>query len=174
MRIIRGYLKCVDLLNEWAGKSFSWLIVVLVVGMTYSTVMRYVFGRMPVWSYDFTYIVYSVFFMMGAAYTLRLKQHVRVDALYRFLSPRGKAIVDIFFTLTVFFPLIAAILIFSVEHVPQSWQMGEKSVESVIRIPIYPLKTVIPVAIFLLGLQAVAEFIRDLSVAITRKELQWK
>lgn len=174
MKIIRGYLKYVDLFNEWVAKSFGWLVVILVIGMTYATVSRYVFGKAPAWVYDFTYIVYAIFFMMGAAYTLRLKGHVRVDVFYRLLSPKAQAIVDIFFTLVAFLPLFLAVFYFSLDRVIFSWQIGEKSLESVLRIPIYPFKTVIPVVCLMLLFQGVAELIRNLSVVITGKELQWK
>lgn len=173
-KIVKSYLKYVDLFNEWVAKGFAWFVLILVIGMTYSTMMRYVFGKAPVWNYDFTYIVYAVFFMMGAAYTLRLKEHVRVDVFYRLLSLKWQAIVDMFFTLVAFFPLFVAIFYFSMDRVIFSWQIGEKSLESVLRIPIYPFKTVIPVVSLMLLLQGLAEFIRNLSVVITGKELQWK
>lgn len=174
MKILRGYLKYVDICNEWVAKGFAWLVVILILGMVYSTVMRYVFNEAPLWTYDFTYNLYAAFFMMGAAYTLRLKGHVRVDVFYRLLSRRRQAIIDIFFALVVFFPLFIALLYFSIEHVPFSWRIGEKAVESVIRAPLYPIKTVIPVVCVMLLLQGVAEFIRDLFVLVTRRELEWK
>jgi TRAP-type mannitol/chloroaromatic compound transport system permease small subunit len=59
-------------------------------------------------------------------------------------------------------------------HVPFSWRVGEKAVESVIRAPLYPLKTIIPVVCVMLLFQGSAEFIRSLFVVVTRKELQWK
>ena len=174
LKILRGYLKYVDLFNEWVAKGFGWLIVILVVGMVYSTIMRYVFNEAPLWTYDFAYNLYAAFFMMGAAYTLRLKGHVRVDIFYRMFSPRWQAIIDIFFSLIVFFPLFIALLYFSMVHVPFSWRVGEKAVESVIRAPLYPLKTIIPVVCVMLLFQGSAEFIRSLFVVVTRKELQWK
>ena len=173
MKILRGYLKYVDIGNEWLAKGFAWVIVFLVIGMVYSTIMRYVFGEAPLWTYDMTYNLYAIFFMMGAAYTLRLKGHVRVDVFYRLASPRWQGIIDLFFALVVFFPLFGALLYFSMIHVPFSWQVGEKAVESVIRFPLYPLKTVIPVVCVMLLFQGVAEFIRDLFRVVTRRELTW-
>ena len=174
MKILRGYLKGVDLFNEWAAKSFAWLVVILVIGMVYSTIMRYGFGSAPLWTFDFTYYLYAAFFMMGAAYTLRLKAHVRVDVFYRMLSPRWRGIVDIFLSLICFFPLFFAVLYFSMDNVSHSWRVGERAVESVIRVPIYPLKTIIPIVCVMMLLQGTAEFIRDLFLVITRRELQWK
>lgn len=174
LKILRGYLKGVDTFNEWAAKGFAWLIVILVVGMAYSAIKRYGFGSAPLWTYDFTYYLYAAFFMMGAAYTFRLKGHVRVDVLYRMLSPRAQGIVDMFFSLVAFFPLMIALLYVSMDSVLFSWRVGERAVESVIRVPIYPLKTLIPVVALMLLFQGVAEFIRDLFLVITRRELKWK
>jgi TRAP-type mannitol/chloroaromatic compound transport system permease small subunit len=69
--------------------------------------------------------------------------------------------------------LFIALLYFSFKHVPHSWQVGEKAVESVIRAPLYPVKTLIPVTCLMLLLQGVAELIRDLSTIFSRGKPEW-
>jgi len=166
-------LKYIDIFNEWVAKIFAWLVVVLILSMVYSTIMRYIFNDAPLWTYDSVYYCANVSFMMGAAYVLRIKRNVSIDLFYRMLPERGQAINDMVCSLLFFFPLIFALLYFSMINVPFSWRVGEKAVESVIRVPIYPLKTVIPVAYFLLLLQGIAEFIRNFYLAATRRELEW-
>lgn len=173
MKILRVYLKSVDILSEWVAKGFSWLVIALIIGIVYSTIMRYIFNNAPLWTYDFVYYSANVFFMMGAAYVLRIKRNVSIDLFYQRLPERGQAIVDMVCNLVFFFPLLAALLYFSFINVPFSWKAGERAVESVIRVPIYPLKTVIPVTCFMLAFQGIAQFIRRLYFVVTRRELEW-
>ena len=174
LKILRCYVKCVDIFSERVAKGFAWLTVVLMLGSVYSTLMRYIFSKPPAWTYDFVYHCANVMFMMGAAYILRIKANINIDIFSQKFSPRGQAIANISFSLIFFFPLLIALLYFSMIHVPFSWGLREKAVESVIRIPIYPLKTVIPVTCVMLLFQGVAELIRNVFFLATGKELQWK
>lgn len=176
MKILRRCLKSVDLFSERVAKIFAWLTVILIIGMVYSTILRYIFGKPPLWTYDFVYYSANVCFMMGAAYVLHIKRNVAIDLFYQRLPTRGQAITNIVCSLLFFFPLLLALLYFSMINVPFAWQAGERAVESVIRVPIYPLKTVIPITCLLLLFQGVAEFIRWVHLAIsgTERELEWK
>ena len=174
LKILRGYVKCVDIFSERVAKGFAWLTVILMLGMVYSTLMRYIFGKPPLWTYDFVYYCANCMFMMGAAYVLRIKGNVSIDLFYQKLSARKQAIADISLSLIFFFPLFIALLYFSMINVPFSWGLREKAVESVIRIPIYPLKTVIPVTCVMLLFQGVAELIRNVFFLATGRKLQWK
>jgi TRAP-type mannitol/chloroaromatic compound transport system permease small subunit len=174
LKILRGYVKFIGIFSERVAKAFAWLTVILIIGMVYSTLMRYVFNKPPLWTYDSVYYCANVMFMMGAAYVLSIKGNVSIDLFYRKLSPRGRAIADITLSLIFFFPLFSGLFYFSMIEVPFSWGLGQKAVESVIRIPIYPLKTVIPVTCMMLLLQGVAGLICNVVFLATGRELQWK
>lgn len=162
-------LKFIDKVSEWTGKLFAWLVIPLVCGLMYEVVARYVFGAPTVWAYDITYMLYGAHFMMGAAYLLYIGGNVRIDVFYRQFSPRAKAIVDICLYLVFFFPVMVVLLVFGIEYAWFSWEIKERASLSPWRPPLYPLKTVLPVAIFLLLLQGVVEFIRNLGIAARGK-----
>jgi TRAP-type mannitol/chloroaromatic compound transport system permease small subunit len=81
-----------------------------------------------------------------------------------------KAAIDVFFGLLFFFPILIWLWLHSIEHAMFSWQIKERAVESVLRSIVYPFKTVIPVAILLLLLQGVAEFLRSLFALVRGRE----
>ena len=164
------FLKFIDKMNEWTGKLFAWLVVFLAIGLMYEVIARYAFNAPTVWSYDITYMLYGAHFMMGAGYCLYVKGHVRVDVFYRLFSPRWQAIADCFFYLILFFPAITVLFIYGIEYAAFAWQMQEASYAGAWRPPIYPIKTVLPLAALLLLLQGVAEFIRTLGIAVRRKQ----
>jgi len=174
LKILRCYLKCVDVFSERVAKAFAWLTPILILGMVYSTLMRYLFSKPPLWTYDLVYHCANVMWMMGLAYVMCIKGNVSINVFYRKLPARKQAIADISLSLIFFWPLVFALLYFSLIHVPSSWRLGERAVESVIRIPIYPLKTVILVAWLMLLFQGVAELIRNVFFLATGRKLQWK
>ena len=125
--------------------------------------MRYVFNHPSQWGYDTCWMLYGLQFMIGGAYTLLHKGHVRIDIVYNVLSPRKKMIFDILVYL-IFFLSVTIILTWAgVKFAVDAWSAGENLSTSTWKFPSGPIKTVIPVAFFLLGLQSLAELVRSLA-----------
>ena len=85
--------------------------------------------------------------------------HVRVDIVYSRLKERGKAWVDLFGTVFFLLPFTFMGFMLSLPYVQRSWQHMEVNLNAR-NIPIYPMKTLIPVAFALLALQGVAQIIK--------------
>src|SRR5262245_24052585 len=83
-------LRVVDQVSEVSGRAFAWLVLPLILGVTYEVGARYLFNAPTVWAYDLSYMLYASIFMLGAAYTLRHGAHVRTDFLYNNFSDRRK------------------------------------------------------------------------------------
>ena len=139
--------------------------------MGYEVFMRYLLNAPTKWAFDISYMLGGTFFLVGASYTLWMKGHVRIDIFYSRFSPRNQALIDVIFALIFFFPLWVGLFCKLIPYVYMSWQLGERSLESYWRPPIYPFKTVIPIGVFLLLLQGIAEFIRSLFMLIKGKRL---
>jgi TRAP-type mannitol/chloroaromatic compound transport system permease small subunit len=155
-----SFLFAIDRISAFAGKAASWCIVLLTAVVCYDVVARYVFNAPTQWGFDVAYILYGTLFMMAGAYTLSRNGHVRGDVLYRFLTPRTQAAIDLVLYLLFFVPGILALAWFGVGFAHDSWTMLERSQTSASNLPIYPLKAIIPVAGALLLLQGLAEIAR--------------
>lgn len=153
-------LLAVDRLSAWVGKLFAWCIIGLTAMVCYDVVARYVFRAPTAWGLDVSLMFYGALFMMAGAYTLSRNGHVRGDVLYRFLSPRTQAAIDLALYLLFFLPGIAALAWFGIGFAGDSWAIREQSQTSALGLPVYPLKTLIPIAGALLLLQGLAEIIR--------------
>jgi len=164
-------LKTIDSLSTWFGKGVAWIVIPNVLALVYEFIARYLLGRPTIWSYEITYFLYGSHFLLGAAYTLHLKSHIRIDILYQHIRPRGQAIIDTVGYLVFFFPVMLVLIYGGAEFVIQSFEMGEKSGLSPWRPILYPYKAVVVFAIFLLFLQGVAEFIRSAFSGIRGKSL---
>jgi TRAP-type mannitol/chloroaromatic compound transport system permease small subunit len=99
--------RAIDRFALFCGRLVAWLIVPMVLSLVYEVVARYFFNMPTVWAYDMTFILYGTFFMLGSAYTLMKKGHIRTDMLYASWSPRRQGITDAICYL-VFLPFSSA------------------------------------------------------------------
>jgi TRAP-type mannitol/chloroaromatic compound transport system permease small subunit len=159
---LHKFIKVVDAISDWSGKLLGLLVLPLVGGLVYEVFARYLFNAPTVWAYEVTYMLYGAIFMLGAAYTLYKKSHIRTDILYNKWTPRQKGIADAIMYLFLFFPGIVLFLILGCDYAWHAWEIAERSDSSPWRQPIYPFKMAIPLSAFLLLLQGVSEFLKAL------------
>ena len=157
---MKRFLFLIDSLSLWTGKAFSWLILVLTLGVTYEVFVRYVLSAPTTWAFDFSYITYGALFLMAGAYTLSRNGHVRADVIYRFLKPRTQASFDLVLYIIFFLPAVGAFMYSGYIYAEMSVRFREVSIFSPAGVPVFPLKTLIPITGFLLLLQGIAEIIR--------------
>ncbi len=164
-------LDYVDKMSEWTGIVSAWIIIPLTFVVVYEVVMRHFFNAPTGWGYDTLWMLYSAQFMMGGAYTLLKKGHVRIDIVYNTLSPRAKLIFDTIVYAVVFSFIMILFTWAGVKFASDAWATKEKLSTTNWFFPSGPIKTVIPVAFFLLSLQSLAELIRTISTLVKGKEL---
>ncbi len=158
-------LKVVDAISEWSGRIFAWLAVALPAVVVYGTLMRYLFHKPPIWTFEMTVFIYAALFLLGMAYTLLHDAHARIDVFVVHAPLRMRLILDIFSYLVFFFPFVVVVILQSIDFAAWSWVRRETSFFPW-HPPVYPVKTIIPVAFFLLFLQGLADFIRKINLAI--------
>ncbi|MFN4312438.1 MAG: TRAP transporter small permease subunit [Ferrovibrio sp.] len=154
------FLLFIDLLSAWIGKAFGWLILILTLGVSYEVFMRYLLGAPTTWAFDISYIMYGAMFLMAGAYTLSRNGHVRADIFYRLWPPRVQATVDLVLYGIFFFPAVIAFIWAGWNFAKMSVMFKELSIFSPAGIPVFPLKTLIPVTGVLLFLQGAADVTR--------------
>lgn len=157
---MQRFLIGIDRLSMWVGHSFSWLIIPLILVITYDILATKFFSAPTRWVFDVSIILYGTLFMMGGAYTLSRNAHVRGDIFYRTWPVRTQAAVDLILYFLFFFPGVIALVSAGAQWAALSWDIRELSSQSPIQTPIYPFKTVVPVAAAFLLLQGIAETIR--------------
>ena len=153
-----------DRLSSVVGRAASWLTLFMVVVTFVVVVMRYVFDAGLIWVQESVVWMHAVVFMLGAAYTLRDEEHVRVDVFYRNMSPRRRAWVDLVGVIIFLLPLCVFLAWNSFEFVTQSWRIREMSRESGgLPYPFVPmLKSVLLLMPLAVGLQGLSLFLRSL------------
>ena len=153
-------LLTVDKISTFVGQAFSWLIVVLTFMISWEVFSRYVLDRPHAWAFDVMIIMYGSLFMMAGAYTLSKAGHVRGDVLYGFFEPRTQATIDLVLYILFFMPGVFALTYAGYHFAAESWAMNEHSSITAEGPPIYPFKTILPLAGGFLLLQGIIEVIR--------------
>lgn len=168
----------IDRLSMWVGHAFGWCILVLTFAISYEVFVRRVLRDPTAWAFDISYIMYGTLFMMGGAYALSRNAHVRGDFVYRLWPPRVQAAVEFVLYFIFFFPAILAMIFAGIDYAAESWSFlpygpegpfGEISINSPVGVPVFPLKTILPIAAFFLLLQGIAEAIRCVQCLRTGK-----
>ena len=150
----------IDKISTFVGQAFSWLIVALTVMITWEVFSRYVLDKPHAWAFDVMIIMYGTLFMMAGAYTLSKAGHVRGDVLYGFFEPRTQATIDLTLYILFFMPGVFALTYAGYYFAAESWAMNEHSSITAEGPPIYPFKTMLPLAGAFLLLQGIVEIIR--------------
>ena len=163
-------LLTVDKLSTFVGQLFAWLIVALTLLISWEVFSRYVMQRPHAWAFDVMIMMYGTLFMMAGAYTLAKNGHVRGDVLYGFFPPRLQVALDLVLYVAFFIPGVIALVWAGYRYAGESWAIGEHSNITADGPPIYPFKTVIPIAGAVLLLQGIVEIIR---CAICLREGAW-
>src|SRR5918993_4609516 len=157
---MQKFLLAVDRFSTWVGQFFAWAIVFLTLAISWEVFSRYVLGSPHGWMLDAQIMMYGVLFMMAGAYTLSKNGHVRGDVLYGFFQPRTQATLDLILYILFFIPGVIALTYAGYFYAAESWAINEHSNVTADGPPIYPFKTVIPIAGAILLLQGIVEIIR--------------
>ena len=151
----------IDRLIAAIGKACSWLTVAVVVLIFVIVVLRYAFNLGWIWLHEGVSYLHAMVFMLGAAWTLSLDGHVRVDIFYRDMPVKRKALVNVLGTILLLLPFCVFCLWISLEYVLASWQLFEGSREAGGMPGVYLFKTLIPLMALLLVLQGVLMLVRQ-------------
>ena len=156
----------IDSFSDKTGRMIGWLTTSLVVIVFYDTIMRYAFKKGNVSLQEMEWHIFSVIFLLGAAYTLKQGGHVRVDIIFINLSDKAKSWVDFLGTLIFLIPFSIMVILASKGFVENSWSVREMSPDPGGLPARYILKAMIPFGFFLLLIQGISEVIKNFLVVI--------
>jgi TRAP-type mannitol/chloroaromatic compound transport system permease small subunit len=156
---IQKILHTADRISTWFGKSFAWLIVVLMLLVVVEVFKRYILNAPTAWVFDASNMLYGTLFMMGGAYTLSQDGHVRGDFLYGSMKPRKQAAIDLVLFGLFFLPGVMALTWSGWTYFQDSLAINEQTFNAD-PLPVYPFKFIIPLAGALVLMQGLAEMLR--------------
>ena len=164
MQTLRSLAGAVDRLNQRLGSVLRWLALLMLLMGAYNAVARYLtrYAGVTLSSNalnEAQWYLFSLIFLLGAAYGLKVDAHVRVDVLYGRLSERARGWIDLLGTVLFLLPFTVLMLWVSYPTVRNSWVIREVSPDPG-GLPRYPIKAVILVSFALLLLQGLSQAVK--------------
>ena len=157
---MQNLLLFIDKVSTGVGQFFSWLIVALTLMISWEVFSRYFLDNPHAWAFDVMSMMYGSLFMMAGAYTLSKNGHVRGDVLYCFFPPRLQAWFDLILYFLFFIPGVFALAYAGYGFAADSWAINEHSNVTANGPPVYPFKTILPIAGAFLLAQGIVEIVR--------------
>ncbi|MEQ6918393.1 TRAP transporter small permease subunit [Halomonas aquatica] len=183
------YISAVDAMNRFIGRIAMFLIFALIGILLWSSASK-VFMTPSMWTLETAQFVMVAYFVLGGPYSIQLGSNVRMDLFYGEWSPKTKACVDAFtvfflvFYLGVllygglvstayslgyfgdepfnfFFNLVWTFISQGPSAAGEELGFMERS-PTAWRPLLWPIKTVLCLGVFLMILQSLAEFFRDI------------
>ena len=157
------YVRVVDYLSTRFGRIAMYLIFLMIGTLLLDAVTRNMLNIPLFWCVELAQFTLAAYYIMGGPYSMQLETHVRMDLLYDRLSERNKARMDSFTAIFLVVYLIALLIgcisstIYSIETNQRLFSMWNPSV--------VPIKLIMLFGIFLMLLQALSTFFKDLAKA---------
>jgi len=159
MAPLLAFSRFIDWINQNIGKICDWLVLLAVLVSSVNAMMRYGFDMSSNAWLEAQWYMYAAIVMLGASYTLKRNEHVRVDILYIMLSRRGQILLDIAGIIAFMLPACILLGWLSWPFFMQSFSVNEWSSNAggLLR---WPVKFLIPLGFGLLTLQGISELIK--------------
>ena len=164
MWFLKAYIRAIDTFTERSGRAVSWLALLLVLVVVYDVFTRYMLSASSVAVQELEWHIFSLLFLLAAAYTFKHNKHVRVDVFYVHLTEKQRALVNIFGGILFLVPFMLIVVFSSWTFVSSSFLILESSPDPGGLPYRYLLKAAIPVAFIFFLLQGIAEIFRSMLV----------
>lgn len=156
--MMRGFIRTVDAVNYRLGRIVMYGIFIMVGILLWSSVSK-TFFLPSLWTLEMAQFAMVAYYMLGGPYSIQLGSNVRMDLFYHTWSDRRKAWFDAITVLFLIFYL-GVLLYGGWDSTAYSLQYGERS-PTAWRPVMWPIKIIMMVGIFLMLLQALSEFFKD-------------
>jgi TRAP-type mannitol/chloroaromatic compound transport system permease small subunit len=159
MNILLRFSRLIDALNETIGLAANWLVLAACAISAGNALMRYGFNLSSNAWLEIQWYLFAGMVMLGAANTLRINGHVRVDVFYSHYSERTRLWLDLLGGVLFLLPMAVIIGWLSWPLFANSYSVGEMSGNAggLLR---WPVKILIPLGFLLLALRGVSEIIK--------------
>jgi TRAP-type mannitol/chloroaromatic compound transport system permease small subunit len=162
-RPIRAFVRFVDRFNRVVGRVAMYLIYVMMGILLLSSISRTLFDVSFIWIIEMAQFTMAAYYFLGGGYSVQLQSHVRMDLLYSRLTQRGQAIADAITSISLVFYLVV-LLLGGISSSHYALEYGQKNY-SAWAPSLAPIKIIMSIGIFLMLLQIISTFFKDLAAA---------
>jgi TRAP-type mannitol/chloroaromatic compound transport system permease small subunit len=170
--VLKFIIQIANAVNEWVGKTASWLTLFLVLLVCLDVGRRYILNSASVWGMELEWHLFAAVFLLGAGYAFKHDRHVRVDLFYANFSERDKAWTNLVGGIIFLIPWCILIIVASYSYAKGSFEIMEES-PNPDGLPFrFIIKFAVTFGIGLLLLQGIANVSESLLVLIEKPKPQ--
>ena len=163
-KVLKLFVRSIDATNTVVGKFSQYLVFAMMGVLLYESISRTLFNQPHIWVVEVAQFTMAAYYLLGGGYSMILEGHVRMDLLYGRWTGRTRAVMDAITAIVLLFYLVILLYgaISSVEYALKYGQVNYTSWAP----PLAPIKIIMTIGIFLMLLQTIAIFLKDLATAI--------
>tara|TARA_B100000035_G_scaffold139112_1_gene118556 strand:- start:2059 stop:2553 length:495 start_codon:yes stop_codon:yes gene_type:complete len=150
----------IDKIIDNTTNILTYLLVSMIILVFITVIIRYMLNISYVALQELIMYFHALIFMFGLSYALKEKSHVKIDIIYNSLNKKNQYFISMLGTIIFIIPTSLFIVYSSMDMVTQSWSLLEGSSEAGGLDLVFILKSVIPIAGFLIFLQALSDIIK--------------
>lgn len=162
-KAVKLYVRYVDAASRAVGRFAMYLIFAMMGILLFSSISRAIFNQPHIWVVETAQFLMAAYYLLGGGYSMILNGHVRMDLLYSQWSPKRRAITDAVTCLCLVFYLVV-LLAGGISSTEYALTYDQKNYTPWAP-PLAPIKIIMTIGIFLMLLQAIATFFKDLAQA---------
>jgi len=160
-KFIVNYVKVIDYLSTRCGRAAMYLIFVMIATLLVNAFTRNIINLPLSWCIEMAQFTMTAYYIVGGPYSLQLDSHVRMDLIYSKFSTRTKARLDSFTAIFLVVYLVCLLIgaisstMYAIEYDQRKFSQWNPSM--------IPIKVIMVFGIFLMLLQAISTFFKDLA-----------
>ncbi len=161
---MKNIIHFIHVMSEWSGYLIAWLVLIMALIIVYDVSMRGLFSIGSVALQELQWHLFALIFLLGAGYTLKQDDHVRVDIIYQshWMTPRRQAWVNLLGGIFFLIPFCLLIISSSLPFVYDSYLHQEGSPDPGGLPYRFLIKAAMPIGFSLLLLQGIADILKNL------------
>ena len=195
MRPLLAFSDAIDWMNERLGWIADWAVLLSCVISALNAVVRYGSSYINKWlpeqvsqpiqaglkavylntnaALEVQWYLFAAMVLLGAPYTLKMNEHVRVDLVYASVSERKQLWIDTIGFVLFLLPVMVFLTWLSLPFVLIALKSGEVSTNAGGLI-VWPVKALIPLGFALMTLQGLSELIKRIAALRGVRQLESK
>ena len=158
-----AFSSLIDRLNQKVAVFADWMVLLSCLISAGNAFSRYSFSLSSNAWLEIQWYMFGAMILLGASYTLKKNEHVRVDIVYGHLSTRAQIWIDIIGGVLFLLPatIIIGWLAWPMFHKSFAQNEISSNAGGLLR---WPIKLMIPLGFWLLTLQGISEVIKRIAM----------
>lgn len=154
--------RAIDGLNAFVHRWVKWLVLAAILISAGNAISRKLFSASSNAFLEAQWYLFSAVFLLAAAYTLQVGEHVKIDLLFGRFSRRTQVWIEVFGTIFFLFPF-CLITLWLVWPVAVAKIATSEMSSNAGGLPLWPVWILIPIGFALLTLQGVSELVKRIA-----------